>query len=169
MNNKSIFSLISFFLLSLFFVPSASAGPTYVNIEIPKKCGAWNYKPSSSHHCAGTGRGKRVKAGTNGTFKCVGGDNGKGNLVIEMFNCPTVVFRTVNVTGNGFTTLHGVYADRRYTRCYKGCFLGAGGDNPNSINTKHYRIDGSRATVQPTSFCTGGSCDDPKPVIIWEP
>jgi hypothetical protein len=97
MKNKSIISLVSFFLLSMLYVAPAIAGPTYVNITIPKKCGEWKYDSSVSHHCAGTGKGKYVKAGTKGAFKCVGGGNGKGNLMIEMANCPTVIWGTLNV------------------------------------------------------------------------
>ena len=58
MNYKSIVSLISFCLLSTFYVPSASAGPTYVNVEIQKYCahrdcsidclGSLNTTPKSS-------------------------------------------------------------------------------------------------------------------------
>ena len=96
MKNKPIVSAITFLLISMFYVNSASAGPTYVNIKIPKECGKWKYDSSVSHHCAGTGKGKYVKAGTKGAFKCVGGGNGKGNLMIEMANCPTVIWGTHN-------------------------------------------------------------------------
>jgi hypothetical protein len=94
MNHKSIISLISFFLLSMFYVASANAGPTYVNIKIPKVCGAWKYNASRSQHCAGTGNGNDVPAGTKGTFRCVGGVNGVRYLSIEMANCNEVTWRT---------------------------------------------------------------------------
>jgi hypothetical protein len=96
MKNKSIISLVSFFLLSMLYVAPAIAGPTYVNITIPKKCGEWKYDSSVSHHCAGTGKGKYVKAGTKGAFKCVGGGNGKGNLTIVLANCPRATWSTEN-------------------------------------------------------------------------
>jgi hypothetical protein len=96
MKNKPIVSAITFLLISMFYVNSASAGPTYVNIKIPKECGKWKYDSSVSHHCAGTGKGKYVKAGTKGAFKCVGGGNGKGNLTIVLANCPRVAWSTEN-------------------------------------------------------------------------
>jgi hypothetical protein len=81
MNNKSIFSLISFFLLSMFYVASASAGPTYVNIKIPKECGTWKKIITNSHNCAAG----PVVSGVGGTAKFICGDggDGKGKLMIQ--------------------------------------------------------------------------------------
>jgi hypothetical protein len=177
MNNKAIISLISFFLLSMFYVAPASAGPTYVNIVIPTECGAWNYNAAGSHHCAGTGNGKRVKAGRNGSFKCVGGGNGRGNLVIEMSSCPTVVFDTFK-KGSGWATSHYVSTKSRTVVCRSGCPTKRGkisiidamnpvkqysvlSDRTGSLNnTKEFEI------VPAVRYCTGGRCES-NPGRIW--
>jgi hypothetical protein len=58
MNNKSIFSLISFLILSMFYVAPVSAGSIYLTVEVPKECahrdcsidclGSLNTTPKSS-------------------------------------------------------------------------------------------------------------------------
>jgi hypothetical protein len=138
MNHKSIISLISFFLLSMFYVASANAGPTYINVEVPKVCGAWKYNASRSHHCAGTGKGKDVSAGTKGTFRCVGGGNGRGNLMIEMENCPTVIWRTHSY--GVLTTMHDVKLIKGDARRGKSGQYSFHLSADNTENTKHWYI-----------------------------
>jgi hypothetical protein len=91
MNNKSIISLIAFFFLSMFYVAPASAGPTYINIEMPKECGAWK-NAGNAHHCwaLNTNHGK---AGKRASFKCSGNaGNGKGVFAITTDSCGMIVF-----------------------------------------------------------------------------
>jgi hypothetical protein len=171
MQSKSIISLISIFLISMLFGPIASAGPTYVNVEIPKECGTWKYNASRSHHCAGTGRGSLVKAGRNGSFKCVGGGNGRGNLMIEMSSCPTVVFNTAYVNMMGIVR-HRVTTSSRKVVCISGCKIknqinprdllpgGEVWNNSDQDNTKNFEI------LSPVRYCTGGSCES-NPGKIW--
>ena len=87
MQSKSIFSLISFCLISMFFVPSVSAGQmlmakTYVNIKFPKECGTWRKHAVNTHNCA-VGPVTRGVGGT-AKFTCqlIGGE-GKGQLHIS--------------------------------------------------------------------------------------
>jgi hypothetical protein len=94
MKNKSIISLISVFLLSMFYGASASAGPTYLHVEMPKKCGTWKVS-LGPQHCSvrGSSSGNR---GKDVAFKCVGGDNGKGGIGIDTQSCGTIIFSTAN-------------------------------------------------------------------------
>jgi hypothetical protein len=87
MHNKSIFSLISFFLLSMFYVSSASAGPTYINIKMSKECGAWE-NAGNAHHCWALNTNKG-KAGKRASFKCSRGADGV--FAIKSENCPMAV------------------------------------------------------------------------------
>jgi hypothetical protein len=91
MNHKSIISLISFFFLSMFYVAPASAGPLYLNVEVPKKCGAWKLGPNA-HYCSV--RGPSSGNGGKVDFKCVGGGNGKGTAVVDTKNCGVIAFGT---------------------------------------------------------------------------
>jgi hypothetical protein len=83
MNNKSIISLISFLLVSMFYVASASAGPTYLNIEIPITCGK-PHKLLSNQHCPlqRAINGNIQARNTTLVFKCVGG---KTSLPVASF------------------------------------------------------------------------------------
>jgi hypothetical protein len=114
MNSKSIFSLISFFLLSMFYVAPASAGPTYINIEVPKECGAWE-NAGGAHHCwaLNTNHGK---AGKRASFKCSGkAGNGKGVFVITTGSCGMVVFS--HASGNESGTWHTVTVSQGEGAC----------------------------------------------------
>jgi hypothetical protein len=92
MHNKSIFSLISFFLLSMFYVSSASAGPTYINIKMSKECGAWE-NAGNAHHCWALNTNKG-KAGKRASFKCSRGADGV--FAIKSENCPMAVISIHN-------------------------------------------------------------------------
>jgi hypothetical protein len=75
MNSISIISLISFFFVSMFYVPSASAGATYLKVEVPKECGTAKVLTDPQHCMI---RGPSISKAVNPTcFKCVGGGNGK--------------------------------------------------------------------------------------------
>jgi hypothetical protein len=90
MNHKSIISLISLFFVSMFYVSSASAGPTYVNIKVPTECGTWEHK--GHQHCPfynGGGVGGKTAA-----FRCVGGGNGKSTTTIKTQHCGQVTVAT---------------------------------------------------------------------------
>jgi hypothetical protein len=131
----------------MFFVPSVSAGPTYVNIEIPEECGGWKYNASRSHHCAGTGRGSRVKAGRDGSFKCGGGGNGYGNIMVEMDNCPTIILSTWNDNRqwNSVMTFHRTTHVEGRVNCYRNCAeSGMFGLSNDDRNTKYWRADKPR-------------------------
>jgi hypothetical protein len=91
MNNKSIISLIAFFFLSMFYVASASAGPTYINVDMPKECGTWKVLPATSHHCSVRGPASG-KAGVDTAFKCWGGGNGKGGMALDAQHCGILYF-----------------------------------------------------------------------------
>jgi Pyruvate/2-oxoacid:ferredoxin oxidoreductase delta subunit len=95
MHNKSIFSLISFFLLSMFYVSSASAGPKYINIKMSKECGAWE-NAGNAHHCWALNTNKG-KAGKRASFKCSAGYEA-GVFAIKMKYCPMAV---ISVEGSG--------------------------------------------------------------------
>jgi hypothetical protein len=90
MKYKSIISLISFLLISMFYVASASAGPTYLNVEMPKECGTWKVSPGAQH-CSVRGPASG-KAGVDTAFKCWGGGNGKGGVGIDTQHCGRVIF-----------------------------------------------------------------------------
>jgi hypothetical protein len=94
MKNKSIISLISFFLLSMFYVASANAGPTYVNVEVPKECGTWKVL-TYPQHCMISGPSSG-KAGKATIIKCVGGGNGKGGVGIETQRCGVIILSTAD-------------------------------------------------------------------------
>jgi hypothetical protein len=90
MKNKSIISLISFLLVSIFYVASASAANTYVNIKVPTECGTW--KHIAHNHCPfynGGGVGGKTAA-----FRCVGGGNGKSTTTIKTQHCGQVTVLT---------------------------------------------------------------------------
>jgi hypothetical protein len=92
MNHKSIISSISFFLLSIFYVASASGSVT-INVDIPKECGAW--KQIENNACRGQSSGK---AGHNAKFVCAGGGNGgqRGSLTIKFKTCKTVKLQVIH-------------------------------------------------------------------------
>jgi hypothetical protein len=90
MKYKSIVSTISFLLISMFYVASASAGPTYLNVEVPKACGFW--KVVRHKHCS-------VRGGADGLggqvrFKCVGRGNRMGTAEVQTKNCGHIAFIT---------------------------------------------------------------------------
>ena len=95
MKNKSIISLISFFFLSMFYVGSASAGPTYLNVKMPQECGFWKVAPGAQH-CIVRGP-SNGKAGKDTAFKCVGGGNGKGGVGINTQHCGQIIFSTYKI------------------------------------------------------------------------
>jgi hypothetical protein len=68
MNNKSIISLISFLILSMFYVPSASAGAISLSVDIPKECGAWSSEVHQQCRTVGRASGK---AGSGANFRCM--------------------------------------------------------------------------------------------------
>jgi hypothetical protein len=104
MNHKSIIRLISFLLISMFYVASASAGPTYLNVEMPKECGTWKVSPGAQHCSV---RGPSSGKGGKMYFKCVGGGNGKGGVGIDTKNCGRIIFSTAVSCGRcGDKTLH---------------------------------------------------------------
>jgi hypothetical protein len=90
MKYKSIISAISFLLISMFYVASASAGPTYLNVEMPKECGTWEVSPGAQH-CSVRGPASG-KAGVDAAFKCRGGGNGKGGVGIDTQHCGRIIF-----------------------------------------------------------------------------
>jgi hypothetical protein len=94
MKNKSIFSLISFFLLSMFYVAPASARGLYLNVEVPKECGAWEDVPV--HDRCFTRGPSRGKAGGKIRYECVGDiTSGEGRAVLDTAKCDRVVFITL--------------------------------------------------------------------------
>jgi hypothetical protein len=103
MNNKSIFSLISFFLLSMFYVASANAGPTYISLYVPLKCGTW--KVVGHQHCPAKGKASG-KAGSTAYMRCVGGGNGKSTATISS-SCSEVTLATDNSNGHSARATRG--------------------------------------------------------------
>jgi hypothetical protein len=103
MHNKSIFSLISFFLLSMFYVSSASAAARefiYVKVEMPKECGAWEIAPKA-RHCIVNDFGNKGKAGMKGHFRCEPKSNkDPGVFGINSQGCGKVKFSLGNRLGN---------------------------------------------------------------------
>jgi hypothetical protein len=100
MNNKSIITLISFIVLSMFYVAPASARALYLNVEVPKECGAWEDVPVRDH-CVTRGP-SRGKAGKNIRYECQGDIMyGNGRAVLETGKCGTIVFITAIPTGPG--------------------------------------------------------------------
>jgi hypothetical protein len=92
MKNKSIISAITFLLISMFYVNSASAGPTYINIIIPKDCG--KYSVMGHQHCPR----KRTETSTTRAdvlvFPCVGGGNGRSVTSVKTASCGRVTVTT---------------------------------------------------------------------------
>jgi hypothetical protein len=90
MKYKSIISTISFLLSSMFYVSSASAGPTYLNVRVAPECGTWEVSPGAQH-CRVRGPSSGKSGGT-AYFKCVGGGNGKGGVGIDTQSCGRTIF-----------------------------------------------------------------------------
>ena len=103
MKNKSIISLISFFFLSMFYVGSASAGPTYISLYVPLKCGTWKFV--GHQHCPPKGKASG-KAGSTAHMRCVGGDNGKSTATIRS-SCSQVTIATDNSNGHSARVTQG--------------------------------------------------------------
>jgi hypothetical protein len=91
MKYKSIISAITFLLISMFYVASASAGPTDINVEMPKECGTWNV-PSGDRMCRLRGPASG-KAGVDVAFKCWGGGHGSGAVILDTQHCSRLVFK----------------------------------------------------------------------------
>jgi hypothetical protein len=73
MTNKSIISLISVCLVSMFYVGSASAKATstYLNVKMPKECGQWHVSPRvPQHYC--THRREQIYRTFNEYVRCDG-------------------------------------------------------------------------------------------------
>ena len=103
MQSKSIFSLISFCLNSMFFVPSASAGPTHVNIVVAQACG--EVRATQSRTCnlrsLASGNRKGVR-GWEGSIACDGVDtrtsvSGSGSFTLKTAKCGQVGINTLTV------------------------------------------------------------------------
>jgi hypothetical protein len=95
MKNKTIISAITFLLISMFYVNSASAGPTWLNIEIPIQCG----KPHTlltAHHCPlkRAPNAGDSKKNTTLVFKCVGGGNNRAVTSFKTPKCGRVTVTT---------------------------------------------------------------------------
>jgi hypothetical protein len=103
MNNKSIISLIAFFFLSMFYVASASAGPTYISLYVPLKCGTWKF--AGHQHCPPNGKASG-KAGSYAHMRCVGGNNGKSTATIRS-SCSQVTISTDNSDGHSARVTQG--------------------------------------------------------------
>ena len=94
MNHKSIISLISFFLVTMFYVAPARAGWLTLNVEVPKECGAWA-AVNVQQHCFVPGP-SRGKGGKHISFECRADTSrgGPGRAVLETDNCGIIVFIT---------------------------------------------------------------------------
>jgi hypothetical protein len=125
MKYKSIISTISFLLISMFYVASASAGPTYLNVKMPKECGTWELGPNA-HYCSVRGPSSG-EAGVNTSFKCVGGGNGKGIAVLDTAHCGRIVFahhryeRALAATSHNIRVIGGKAACERSSHMKNGC------------------------------------------------
>ena len=134
MNHKSIIRLISFLLISMFYVASASAGPTYLNVEMPKECGTWKVSPGAQH-CSVRGPSSG-KAGVDTSFKCVGGGNGKGGVGINTQHCPQTIFsHHVYMDTSLINTVHTIYVSKGSAMC-----VTRGGCKESDKNTLEFRI-----------------------------
>jgi hypothetical protein len=110
MKYKSIISTVSFLLISMFYVNSASAGPTYLNIEIPKECGK-KHTLLTAHHCPlqRAIKAKDKNKNTTLVFKCVGGGNNRAVTSFKTPKCGRVTVTTFRK--HLFTTGWNHYAD----------------------------------------------------------
>jgi hypothetical protein len=134
MKNKSIISLVSFFLLSMLYVAPAIAGATYLNVYIPKECGNWKVAPGAQH-CIVRGRSSG-EAGGDAAFKCVGGGNGKGGVGINTQHCPQTIFSHHVYAGPSLVhTMHTIYVSKGSASCFT-----VGGCNDTETNTLEFRI-----------------------------
>jgi hypothetical protein len=107
MINKSIISAITFLLMSMFYVASASAGPTYLNMEIPKECGK-AHTLLTAHHCP-LDRAEDVgnkDRNTTLVFKCVGGGNGRAVTSFKTPKCGRVTVTTFRRMGLFYHWVH---------------------------------------------------------------
>jgi hypothetical protein len=114
MKYKSIISTISFLLISMFYVASASAGPTYLNVEMPKECGTWKVSPGTQH-CSVRGPASG-KAGVDTAFKCWGGGNGKGGVGLDTQHCGRIRF-SHEQQGAGPASRHSIRVTIGKARC----------------------------------------------------
>jgi hypothetical protein len=76
----------------MFYVAPASGGPTYINVKMPKGCGAWKLG-ANAHYCRVRGP-STGKAGKDTSFECRGGDNGAGTAVLKTEWCGRIVIGT---------------------------------------------------------------------------
>jgi hypothetical protein len=143
MKNKPIVSAITFLLISMFYVASASAGPTYINVDMPKECGTWKVLPSTSHYCSVRGPASG-KAGVDTSFKCWGGGNGKGGMALEAQHCGILYFahskwERINSTSHTVTVPTGSAAcmETHETKA-----LAANGCGQTKNNTLRFRVCG---------------------------
>jgi hypothetical protein len=79
----------------MFYVNSASAGPTYLNIEIPKECGK-KHTLLTAHHCPlqRAINAKNKNKNTTLVFKCVGGGNNRSVTSFVTPECGLVTVST---------------------------------------------------------------------------
>jgi hypothetical protein len=116
MKYKSIISTISFLLISMFYVSSASAGPTYLNVSVASECGTWEVSPGAQHcRVRGPSSGK---SSDTAYFKCVGGGNGKGGVGIDTQSCGRIIFsHHRRETGSAGGTKHSIRVTTGVAMC----------------------------------------------------
>jgi hypothetical protein len=90
MKYKTIISTISFSLISMFYVSSASAGPTYLNVRVAPECGKWGVSPGAQH-CRVRGSSVGMPGGT-AYFKCEGGRVRTRGVGIDTQFCGRSIF-----------------------------------------------------------------------------
>jgi hypothetical protein len=139
MPNKSIISLISFFLLSMFYVASASGSGVYANIivEMPKKCGAWSVVDGMDQ-CRIKGSNKSYKHGKPGDdarFTCWGGRQNKARVRIDTSYCGPITFTHSKVKYQRRALRHTVEVIKGDARCI------ANGSCRDTAATNNFKIN----------------------------
>jgi hypothetical protein len=119
MKNKSIISAITFLLISMFYVASASAQVknqvAILQVDLPDTCGA--YKRMTNHHCplVYTSKSPRRKRHDELDFRCKGGGNNRSVSSIMTQYCGRFTFTTfARWDGRNSWGYH--YADVAYGR-----------------------------------------------------
>jgi hypothetical protein len=110
MKNKSIISAITFLLISVFYITSASASVNVLSFNVPERCGVAKEMPNTFGCSQSTGKNKGTAKDNDLRFTCVGGGNGRGVVSITSENCGRVTvtqFFNPKNSGNSDRPLRG--------------------------------------------------------------